>query len=122
MIHPITGRAAWEAALTAGEYAAESLASEGFIHCSTRAQLLGVADSLYHGQRDLVVLSIDEKALEAELRWEAAAHPPGSELPEAAEESLFPHIYGAITLRAVVEVLPLREGDGGFVLPSDLPL
>ena len=121
MIYHITTRRAWRAAQEGGSYEAESLASEGFIHCSTRAQLLGVANSIYRGRQDLIVLCLDETALDAELRWEAPAHPPGSDWPQSVEEALFPHIYGAITLNAVVEVLPLREGEDGFVMPRDLP-
>jgi uncharacterized protein (DUF952 family) len=40
MIFHITPRADWEAAQTKGEYLSDSLRLEGFIHCSTLAQML----------------------------------------------------------------------------------
>ena len=61
MIYHITKRAAWEQSLTKGHYSASSLDSEGFIHCSTRDQVLGVAQDLFRGQSDLVLLCINEK-------------------------------------------------------------
>ena len=40
IIYHITRRADWQAALAAHAYTADSLASEGFIHCSTAQQVL----------------------------------------------------------------------------------
>jgi len=47
----------------AGRYLTPSLAKEGFIHCSTRAQVLPVADKFYKGQSGLIVLGIDPARL-----------------------------------------------------------
>ena len=47
----------WEAAQASGIYRAASLETEGFIHCSTLAQVLPVANSFYKDQDGLV----DEK-------------------------------------------------------------
>ncbi len=106
-----TTRSAWLAAQASGEYAADSLAGEGFIHCSTAEQILGVADRFFAGQHGLVLLVIDPERLSSELRWE-----PGVDL--ATE--LFPHIYGPINLEAVADVLAFEPGpDGKFHLPED---
>ena len=59
MIYHIVDRGEWEAALKSGEYRPSSLADEGFIHCSTRRQVVQVADFLYHGQAGLILLEID---------------------------------------------------------------
>jgi len=108
----ITSRTSWLAAQNSGSYAAEALASEGFIHCSTRDQVLRVANALFAGQRGLVLLVVDPRRLGPEVRWE-----PGADRPE----ELFPHIYGPISLEAVVEVLDFEPGpDGSFVLPPSL--
>ena len=120
MIYHIASREAWLAAQENGAYEAESLRSEGFIHCSTRSQLLGVANSLYSGQRDLVALCIDESKLDVDLVWEAPAHPPGRQKPAVGDETLFPHIYGSIALGAVVKAVALDEGEAGFELPPEL--
>lgn len=103
----ITSRRHWEQAVAAGEYRAESLASEGFLHASTAAQLPGVANTFYKGQTGLVVLRIDPAKVRAPLRWE---NPPGS-----AEE--FPHIYGALNLDAVREVVSFEPNPGGLFDP-----
>jgi uncharacterized protein (DUF952 family) len=111
LLHATT-QATWSAAQASGEYAADSLAREGFIHCSTAEQILGVADRFFAGRHGLVLLVIDPARLSPELRWE-----PGTDL--AAE--LFPHIYGPINLEAVVGVLAFEPGpDGKFHLPRSL--
>lgn len=106
----ITTRAAWSAAGKAGQYEADSLAEQGFIHCSRESQVLRVANSYYAGQPGLVLLVIDPAKLSPELRWE-----PGTDL--ASE--LFPHVYGPVNLDAVVDVLPFEpNADGTFSLPK----
>jgi uncharacterized protein (DUF952 family) len=107
-----TSLTSWAAAQKAGAYTADSLASEGFIHCSKADQLLRVANLLFAGQHGLVILVVDPARLTSELRWD-----PGVDL--ATE--LFPHVYGPINLDAVVRVLNFEPGtDGKFHLPSSL--
>ena len=107
-----TSRTAWSAAQKNGEYTVDTLAGQGFIHCSKADQILRVANLVFTGQHGLVLLVIDPACLVSELRWE-----PGEDL--ATE--LFPHIYGAINLDAVVEVLGFEPGtDGKFHLPKSL--
>ena len=79
-------------------YRAESLASEGFIHFSRWSQLAGTAARYYGGVSDLVVLVVDESALD-DLRVELS--------PSTGET--FPHLYGDCRSRAVAEVLPLEQ-------------
>ena len=89
----------------------DSLASEGFIHLSTREQVLWVAGRFYRGQAGLLLLAVDPARLVAELRYEEAE--PGQH---------FPHLYGALNLDAIVEVYPFPPGpDGSFTLPPELP-
>ena len=117
MIYHITTRQAWYEAQQRGEYRAESLESEGFIHCSTQTQVLPVAEKYYQGQQDNLLLVIDPIRLTSELRWE----PPsgGAPPPGVPEGELFPHIYGPINLDAVVKVLDLESNpDGSYQLPA----
>ncbi|MEZ0395441.1 MAG: DUF952 domain-containing protein [Anaerolineales bacterium] len=108
----ITSRSAWQAARMAGFYAADSLEGQGFIHCSLPSQVLRVANNLFRGRDDLVLLVIDPARLTAPLKWEPAA--------DLATE-IFPHLYGPLNLEAVVDVLPLgRDAAGGFLLPPGL--
>ena len=105
----ITPREDWERAERDGSYRAASLETEGFIHCSTPAQVVGTASRFYQGQAGLVLLVIDAEKLQAEVRY------------EAADGQMFPHLYGPLNRDAVLDVLPLKpEGDGSFVLPPSL--
>ena len=112
-IYHITSKSAWIAATRIGSYAADSLESEGFIHCSTAAQVLPVAEQFYRGQTGLVLLVIDTARVEAPLKWEPSTPPPGVD-----ESSTFPHVYGPIGLHAIVAVVDFEPNDEGeFSLP-----
>ncbi len=111
-IYHITSRTSWSAAQKSGAYSADSLTSEGFIHCSKMNQILRVANSIFTNQRGLVILMIDPSQLKPEVRWEAGT--------DKADE-LFPHLYGPLDLEAVVRVLDFEPGlDGKFHLPHAL--
>ena len=107
-----TTQTAWSAAQNRGEYVADSLAGQGFIHCSKVDQILRVANFIFAGQSGLVLLVIDPARLTSELRWE-----PGVDLAIV----LFPHVYGPINLDAVTDVLAFApDVDGRFHLPMAL--
>ena len=119
MIFHITSRIAWDEAQKRGDYRAEGFITEGFIHCSTLAQVLPVADNYYKGQSELVLLVIEPTLLSSKLKWE----PPsgGTPPPGVSEGDLFPHIYGPLNLEAVVKVVDLESNpDGKYNLPVDL--
>ena len=80
MIYHITSRSAWTEARDRGDYRADSLETEGFIHCSTHEQVVPVAHKYYVGQSDLVVLVIEPALLEPDLKWE----PPSEGTPPPA--------------------------------------
>ncbi|NWF63713.1 MAG: DUF952 domain-containing protein [Chloroflexi bacterium] len=101
MILHITSRQDWSDAQANGEYSAPSLAAEGFIHFSTKAQALHVANAFYRGRTDLVLLMVDESRLKPELKWEPPAGPPADSISQA---DLFPHVFGPINLEAVIAV------------------
>ena len=103
-------------AVARGTYAPASLRDEGFIHCSTLAQVIDTANRFYRGQDDLILLLIDESQLKAELKYEA----PRMDHGESSGE-LFPHLYGELNLDAVVRVAKLPcEADGSFQLQDGL--
>ena len=115
----ITTRTAWIEATRAGQYVAPSLATEGFIHCSTARQALPVARKFYKGQPYLVWLEIDPARLTSELKWEPPSD--GTPPPGVRQGEAFPHIYGPINLGAVVQVVDFETDAGGdFVLPASL--
>jgi uncharacterized protein (DUF952 family) len=84
-----------------GSYRAASLAVEGFIHASPRNQLGRVANKYYSAAADLRLLHIDPSLVAAEIRWEPAAG------------SLYPHIYGALNMDAVVQMTVVSRGADG---------
>jgi uncharacterized protein (DUF952 family) len=98
VIFHITTPDAWAAAKAQGSYTADSFATEGFIHCSEQRQLAWVVQTHFPGRTGLLLLRIDPARLDAEVRYENLEG--GSEL--------FPHVYGAIPVSAVVDVSPLR--------------
>jgi uncharacterized protein (DUF952 family)/RimJ/RimL family protein N-acetyltransferase len=99
----ITTQDAWQAAQANGELIPASLADAGIIHCSRLEQLLWVANGYFPGQRDLLLLEIDPRRLQAEIRWDAVEH------------TFFPHIYGPLNIEAVTAARPfLPDADGLF--------
>jgi uncharacterized protein (DUF952 family) len=108
MILHITTKEAWETAAAAGQYIADSLKSEGFIHCSTPAQVLGTANALFRGQHGLLLLCIDPQQVQAPILYE--------DCYETGQA--FPHIYGALDVDAVTAALHFPPNhDGTFTLP-----
>jgi uncharacterized protein (DUF952 family) len=108
----------WLTAVKGGVYHADSLSTEGFIHCSKPSQILEVANNFYRGQQGLVLLVIDPSRLAAELKWEPPAEPAPT---KARAGDLFPHVYGPLNLDAVVKVLKFEPLAGSmFSLPPDL--
>lgn len=104
----ITQHSSWEDALATGSYQADTLATEGFIHCSTPAQVIEVANARFRGQSGLVLLRIEESRLQAEIRYEDCYN----------TGQRFPHLYGPLNLDAVTHVVAFPpEADGTFVLP-----
>ena len=100
VIFHLTTAPEWEAALRAGAYRADSLAREGFIHCSHLEQVERVARARYRGTRDLVILAVDPTGLD--VRDEQGD--PGS-------DERFPHVYGEIPVTAVGTALPFPVND-----------
>jgi len=116
LILHITSRGEWEEALSRGTHSPSSLASEGFIHCSTITQALSSANKHFRGRKGLVLLSIEERLLTSPLKYELP--------PSAADdriESLFPHIHGPLNVEAVTKVVDFPcEPDGTFRFPAAL--
>ncbi len=106
----ITQNQEWETAKNLNTYRSNTLASEGFIHCSTLAQAIGSANRFFKNQQDLVILVIDVDRVKPEIRYEGAV-----------STNLFPHIYGELNIDAVVQVIDLESStDGEFILPQEI--
>lgn len=112
IIFHIAEREAWNQSQTKQSYRPQMLSAEGFIHCSTPAQVLQVANARFRGRSDLLLLSIDTDRVDAEIRYENL---------EGGQE-LFPHIYGELDRGAVIRVVEFKpQADGRFGI-ADLQL
>lgn len=111
IIYHITRKTDWDTALVSGAYTADSLATEGFIHCSTAQQVIATANRVFKGRSELVLLCVDTAKVKVEIRYENLE----------GGKDLFPHIYGALEIAAVAAVhdFPPR-GNGSFDLPPAL--
>jgi uncharacterized protein (DUF952 family) len=128
----------WTEALAIGVYAGSSQdAADGFIHFSTAEQMEESVAKHRAGQDDLMLLSVDPTKLGERLRWEpsraatkcppraqeglAAPNPPSSSGAAARRGGqLFPHLYGALPIAAVIQAAALTLGPcGRHVFPPD---
>ncbi|QIR39767.1 DUF952 domain-containing protein [Tolypothrix sp. PCC 7910] len=106
----ITQLEKWEEAKILGSYRADSLDTEGFIHCSEANQIVKVANRFFKHQKGLVILFIDADKVKAEVCYE-----------EAEIGELFPHIYGELNIDAVFQVINFEpREDGLFNLPREV--
>lgn len=101
MIFHLTSESEWKKAQAVGEYKAESLTSEGFIHLSSYGQILQVANSFYKSVEKPVLLALDNMSLDSSLKWEGVS---GLE---------FPHLYRPIKVSEVIEVIALTKNEIG---------
>jgi uncharacterized protein (DUF952 family) len=109
-IFHICNRAAYDAARRDGEYRAESLMSEGFIHLSRTHQVAGTARAFFAGVPELVVLVVQTSRLSSRLVYEPpVGGAPSSSDPRGGE--LFPHVYGPINLDAIIGVKTIADFD-----------
>lgn len=98
IIYHITREEEWQQALQQNFYEAASVASEGFMHCSTDKQIEGVLQRYFAGKTGLVKLTIDTTKLIGRLQYDFS--------PSVNE--LFPHIYGRLNIDAVVQAEKIR--------------
>jgi uncharacterized protein (DUF952 family) len=115
----IASRSQWEDARHREAYRAATLESEGFIHCSTIHQVLPVADALFRGRQDLVLLLIDSSKVLAPLVYDAGAPVGGTSVGETSER--YPHLYGPLNREAILDVYDLLpDAHGKFALPQEV--
>jgi uncharacterized protein (DUF952 family) len=107
----ITSMREAEAARELGAYRPEAFRREGFVHCSYRSQVVSVANRLFRGKTDLVLLEIEPARLACKVVDE--------NLTGGAE--LFPHVYSPIPMSAVVAIHPFPcDQNGAFTSLPDV--
>lgn len=99
LIYHLISQFDWDKAKTQTSYSPQSLMKEGFIHASTKEQVLPTANRRFKGRKDLFVLTIDTEKVIPKIIY---AFSPGS-------GEKHPHIYGALSINAIKEVHSLKE-------------
>lgn len=106
-IYKITPRSDWERAEAAGTFTGAPVdLADGFIHFSTASQAAETAARHFGGQDDLLLVAVDPERLGDGLRWEPSR---GGDL--------FPHLYGPLSMDAVLWARPMPLVDGVHDLP-----
>ena len=77
---------------------------DGYIHLSTREQLLETAEKHFLGVKCLLALEIPYAAISRKLKFEMAAKRGG----------MFPHLYAGLEMKDVARVIKLIPEGGNF--------
>ena len=95
--------------LTQGSFDADSLATEGFIHCSTHEEVIATANRRFNEAANLLLWELDQNKIQAPVVFENTS---GGSI-------LYPHIYGSIPLSALVRVYHFnQDASGNFLFPT----
>ena len=100
VVYKIVATEEWGKAEAAGVFKGASVdCADGFIHFSTAEQAPETAAKWFSGRGDLTLAAVDAEALGKDLRWEPSRG-----------GALFPHLYAALPMSAVVWSRPLQLG------------
>lgn len=83
--------------------------ADGYIHFSSAGQVAETAAKHFAGEKELVLVSVDETRMGPALKWETSRG-----------GALFPHLYRKLTTEDVARVDPIGFADGKHILPGDL--
>jgi uncharacterized protein (DUF952 family) len=110
-IYKISPPDMWREARTRGAFlGSPDDIRDGYIHMSTAEQVAGTLDRHFSRVDELIIAAVNPEALGDTLIWEAARN-----------GALFPHIYAALPMTAVVaEYTVVRGADGRHALPSEI--
>ncbi|MDQ3634290.1 MAG: DUF952 domain-containing protein [Acidobacteriota bacterium] len=92
-IYHIVKPEVWEKFKDEELYEAESLATEGFIHCSFEGQLEGVLERYYKDADKVLIMEIETNDLFSKMVSEPSTN-----------DELYPHIYGKINKNAIIAI------------------
>jgi uncharacterized protein (DUF952 family) len=112
IIYKIEDASVWRAAQSQGLYEGSALdKADGFIHLSAADQVRQTALTWFAGRKGLILAHIDADALGDTLKWEASRG-----------GALFPHNFGPLPMRVVLNVETLElDGEGNPIFGPDIP-
>ncbi|MEM7016925.1 MAG: DUF952 domain-containing protein [Pseudomonadota bacterium] len=100
-------------------YRPANLPQDGFVHCSSQASAVPVANDYYTDvEGRLLLLEIAPAQLTAETKYEAPAPIPGGGTDHLKTATQFPHVYGPIELKAITRVGVLNKRAAGYAWPT----
>jgi uncharacterized protein (DUF952 family) len=110
LIYKIVPEALWREAEPLGRFDGAPIdRADGYIHFSTAGQARETAAKHFAGQEDLLLVAVDPVRLGAALRYEPSRG-----------GALFPHLYSALDLAAVIWIAPLRWDGTEHRFPEDM--
>ncbi|HET6511346.1 MAG TPA: DUF952 domain-containing protein [Candidatus Kapabacteria bacterium] len=110
LIYHFTEQDTFERSKSAGSYKPTAFAKDGFIHCSTREQVLQIANGIAPRDTPLVLLEVETSKVRHEIIYENLE----------GGERLFPHIYGGIPHDAISRIWEFRaDHNGRFNWPEE---
>ena len=100
VIYKICPKSEWNNAKVQGAYkGSKDDLRDGFIHFSSFDQVLGTLDKHFVGQNNLLLLKVGTELLDPDqLKWE-----------KSRNDEEFPHLYGDLTLEAVIDVVEISN-------------
>ena len=104
VVYKIVSESSWREAEDRGTFRGAPVdVADGFIHFSTAGQVAETAARHFASQRGLLLAAVSAEQLGDALRWEPSRG-----------GALFPHLYAALPLSAVLWVKPLPLGSDGL--------
>lgn len=102
----------WESNVDKGKYTPSSVFKEGFIHLSTKQQIVPIANSHFKGKSNLLLLRLSIPKSDPLLKWDEV---PSENL------GLFAHYYGGLPLKLIAEVHDFTaKPNGEFEMPYSI--
>lgn len=93
LIYHVVKEHEWKLCEVGEDYEAESLHTEGFIHCSFQYQLEDVLRRYFANEQEVIILHINPFLLRSEIIVEPATN-----------GEFYPHVYGRINRSAIIKV------------------
>lgn len=114
LIYKLLSRAEWQAAQEAGAFTGSAVdLADGYIHFSTAGQAQETARRYFSGHTDLMVLAIETDDLSADLQASLLWEP-------SRGGDLFPHLYKALPVHAVLKAWAVDLDGEGVPIMGDL--
>ena len=90
-------------------YGSTSDKMDGFIHLSTRKQLLGTLKKHFFGERNLILMALESATIQTSLKWE-----------KSRDGQLFPHLYSTLSFKDALWFAPIEFIENQHIIPSGI--